>query len=46
MRGTHKGTFFGFPPTGKNIEATAMNLYSLSGGRIVEEHGQPDLFGL
>lgn len=46
MRGTHQGTFFGVPPTGKKIEVMAMNFYRFSGGQIVEEHGQPDLLGL
>lgn len=46
MRGTHQGTFFGVPPTGKKIEVSAMNFYRLSGGQFVEEHGQPDLLGL
>jgi steroid delta-isomerase-like uncharacterized protein len=46
MRGTHRGTFFGFPPTGKSIVVQAMNFYRLSGGQIVQEHGQPDLLGL
>jgi steroid delta-isomerase-like uncharacterized protein len=46
MRGTHNGTFFGVPPTGKSIEIQAMNFYILNGGQIVEEYGQPDMFGL
>jgi len=46
MRGTHRGTFFGVPPTGKTIAAQAMNIYRLSGGQFVEEHGQPDMLGL
>ena len=46
MRGTHKGAFFGVPPTGKKIEVQAMNFYRFSGGKIVEERGQPDLLGL
>jgi steroid delta-isomerase-like uncharacterized protein len=46
MRGTHRGTFFGVPPTGKPIEVQAMNFYRLSGGQFVEERGQPDLLGL
>lgn len=46
MRGTHRGTFFGVPPTGKPIEVQAMNLYCLSGGQFVEERGQPDMLGL
>ena len=46
MRGTHQGTFFGIPPTGKTVEIQAMNFYQLSGGQIVEEYGQPDFLGL
>jgi len=46
MRGTHRGTFFGVPPTGKIIAVQAMNIYRLSGGQFVEEHGQPDMLGL
>ena len=46
MRGTHRGTFFGVPPTGKTIAVQAMNIYRLSGGQFVEEHGQPDMLGL
>ena len=46
MRGTHRGTFFGVPPTGRIITVQAMNIYHLSGGQFVEEHGQPDMLGL
>lgn len=46
MRGTHEGTFFGIPPTGKMIAVQAMNFYQFSNGKIVEERGQPDLLGL
>jgi steroid delta-isomerase-like uncharacterized protein len=46
MRGTHKGTFFGVPPSGRKIEVKAMNFYRMNDGKIVEEHGQPDLLGL
>src|SRR5260370_28763834 len=46
MRGTHRGTFFGVPPTGKTIAVQAMNFYRLSGGQFLEERGQPDLLGL
>jgi hypothetical protein len=45
MRGTHQGTFFGVPPTGKTIAVQAMNIYRLSDGQFVEEHGQPDVLG-
>jgi steroid delta-isomerase-like uncharacterized protein len=46
MRGTHQGTFFGVPPTGKKIAVQAMNIYRLSNGKFVEEHGLPDMLGL
>ena len=46
MRGTHQGSFFGVPPTGKTIAVQVMNFYRLSGGQFVEERGQPDLLGL
>jgi steroid delta-isomerase-like uncharacterized protein len=46
MRGTHQGTFFGVPPTGKTIAVQAVNIYRLSSGQFVEEHGQPDMLGL
>lgn len=46
MRGTHKGTFFGVPATGKSIKVQALNFYRFSNGQIVEEYGQPDMLGL
>jgi steroid delta-isomerase-like uncharacterized protein len=46
MRGTHRGTFFGVPPTGKTIAVQAMNFYRLANGQFVQEHGQPDMLGL
>ena len=46
MRGTHQGTFYGVPPTGKKITVQAMNIYRLSDGQFVEERGQPDMLGL
>lgn len=46
MRGTHNGAFFGVPPSGNKIEVKAMNFYRFADGKIVEEHGQPDLLGL
>jgi len=46
MRGTQRGVFFGVPASGKAIKVQAMNFYRWSGGRIVEERGQPDLLSL
>ena len=41
MRGTHKGPFFGVPPTGKSIEVQAMNFYCLSGGQFSKSVASP-----
>jgi steroid delta-isomerase-like uncharacterized protein len=46
MRGTHQGSFFGVPPTGKSIKVQSMGFYRFSNGQIVEEYGQPDMLGL
>jgi steroid delta-isomerase-like uncharacterized protein len=46
MRGTHKGSFFGAPPTGRKIEVQALNFYRWADGQIVEEFGQPDMMSL
>jgi len=46
MRGTHEGTFFGVPATGKQIAIQTMNFYAMANGKIVGERGQPDLLGL
>jgi steroid delta-isomerase-like uncharacterized protein len=45
-RGTQQGPFLGFPASGKAICMTAINIYRFVDGKIVEERGQPDLFGL
>ncbi len=46
MQGTHNGPFFGVLPTGKPIKVQAFNFYRLLNGKIVEEHGHPDLMGI
>jgi predicted ester cyclase len=46
MRGTHDGAFMGVPPSGRQIRVSAMNFYRIADGKIVEEFGQPDMFGL
>ncbi|KIQ14594.1 ester cyclase [Flavobacterium sp. MEB061] len=46
MTGTHKGTFFGVPPTGNSIKIQATNFYRLTDNQIIEEYGQPDLLAL
>jgi len=46
MRGTHQGSFFGVPSTGKSIQVQAINFYRLTNNQIIEEFGQPDMLGL
>jgi predicted ester cyclase len=46
MRGTHRGPFFGVPPTGKPILGQSMAIYRLAGGQIAEENGLPDMLGI
>lgn len=46
MTGTHQGTFFGLPASEKPIVVQAMNFYRLADDQIIEEFGQPDMFGL
>lgn len=46
MRGTHRGDFFGVPPTGNEISVQALNFYHLADGQIIGEQGQPDLLGI
>lgn len=36
----------GMPATGKPVRVTAMNIYELKDGKIVREHGVPDLFSM
>jgi steroid delta-isomerase-like uncharacterized protein len=35
-RGTHRGEFMGFPPSGRRIAVSGMSMDRISGGRIVE----------
>lgn len=44
MTGTNTGTFMGMPATGKAVKVTAMNIYQLKDGKIIREHGLPDIF--
>ena len=34
------------PETGKKICVTAMNIYEFKDGKIIREHGLPDMFSL
>ena len=44
--GTHKGEFFGIPPTGKAIKITGMNIFRIADGKIVEHWNNADDLGL
>ncbi len=44
MTGTNTGAFMGMPATGRAVKVTAMNIYQLKDGRIIREHGLPDIF--
>ena len=46
MSGTQTQPFMGMPATGKPVRVTAMNIYELKDGKIVREHGVPDLFSM
>jgi steroid delta-isomerase-like uncharacterized protein len=41
-RGTHTGTFFGLPPSGRAYEKHGLALYRLAGGRLAEVWIQED----
>lgn len=45
-RGTHRGPFMGFPPTGKRFEITVIDVCRFEDGTIVEHWGVPDRFAL
>jgi steroid delta-isomerase-like uncharacterized protein len=44
--GTHRGTFQGIAPTGRRVSIREVAIYRLANGKIVEQWGQPDLFGM
>lgn len=43
---THTGEFLGVPATGKEATVTGMMLHRIANGKIQEEWGEYDLFGL
>jgi steroid delta-isomerase-like uncharacterized protein len=46
QRGSHEGEFFGIAPTDRQVEFSAMAVYRLEGGLIVEEWIEADRLGL
>jgi steroid delta-isomerase-like uncharacterized protein len=45
-RGTHQGTIFGTPPTGKTITMTGLTLVTIADGRVKESWVKNDVMGL
>lgn len=45
-RHTHTGEFLGVPPTGKEVTITGIMIHQIANGKIKEEWGEYDLFGL
>ena len=44
--GTHKGEFFGIPPTGTRATVTEMHMFRIADGKVVERWGEWDALGL
>ena len=42
MRGPHRGEFQGIAPTGKRVEVRAMDMFCISGSKVVEHWGHAD----
>ena len=45
IRGTHEGEFQGRPPTGKEVELSAVCLWRFVDGKLVEYRADADLLG-
>ncbi len=46
FHGTHQGSFFGIPPTGKHVEWGAIRIYRIAEGKLVETWAMQDRLGL
>ena len=46
MRGTHTGEFVGIPPTANQVTVSAVDIFRVEGGQIVDQWGGPDVFDL
>jgi steroid delta-isomerase-like uncharacterized protein len=45
-RGTHTGSLFGLPPTGKKVVIAGHDLLRVAGGKFVEHWGVGDMLGM
>ena len=43
MSGTHRGDFFGLPPTGRSVRVNQINIEHFREGRIVSHHRVTDM---
>jgi predicted ester cyclase len=46
QEGTHQGTFMGIPPTGKRVKVSGIDIFRLTGGKIVERWAEIDTPGM
>ena len=46
VEGTHRGDFFGIPPTGKHVTWTAVDIFCFADGKLVEYWLSTDSLGL
>ncbi len=46
MRGTHRGEFFGIPPTGRPVTLAGIHLWRVADGQLVEHRANNDDLGL
>lgn len=43
---THRGEFFGAPPTGNSVEISEIDIFRVENGLIAEAWAAPDIYGL
>jgi len=46
VRGTHRGEFLGYAPTGKPVSWTSIHIWRLEGERLAERWSEADLLGI
>ncbi|GAC1394718.1 MAG: hypothetical protein NVS4B11_00320 [Ktedonobacteraceae bacterium] len=46
ITGTHQGTFMGFAPTGKRMQARGVQIGKFADGKLVERWGSSDQLGI
>jgi predicted ester cyclase len=46
MEGTHEGTIFDIPPTGRRVKVDGMTIYRVRDGKAVENTWSMDSLGL